>query len=184
MVLAAFTDGNVPGQNIDAGPGWAFRSTDLWDPGACFDDGPGWAPANSTFSTPFAVETGNPSTSWVATQMAFRSAATPALPQPTALAFATGAQFVDAGTCSSVVTLNTLETLAPARAGTGFWINLGAASATFFADRKCQYPIGQLYLGAGTSSASLYFIGTASGPMTLAASALGFSTVTQLEQIH
>jgi hypothetical protein len=185
MVLSAFTDGNVPGEPIDAGSGWTFRSTDLWDPGACFDDGPRWAPAKTISSGTIAVETNAPSNTWVATQIAFRSAASAATPQPTLLAFSTLPQTLDAGTCSTAVTVGTGEGGVAVPTGLGVWVNLsGNNPATFFVDPACRFPADRVFVGAGTHSVSFYFEGGGSGALTLSAAAAGFSTITQVETLR
>jgi hypothetical protein len=185
MVLSAFTDGDVPGEPINAGSGWSFRSTDLWDPGACLDDGPRWAPANTLSSGTIAVETNAPSNTWVATQMAFRSSASGATPQPTLLAFSTLPQTLDAGTCSTTVTVGTGEGGVAVPTGLGVWVNLsGSSPTTFFVDPACRYPTNRVYLGAGTNSVSFSFEAGAPGALTLFAAAAGFSTITQVETVH
>jgi hypothetical protein len=184
VVTAAFTDGDVTGETIQPGTGWTFRSTDFWDPGGCLDDGPGWAPPNSAFGTPIAVETVGPSNTWVATQMAFRSAAAPALAQPSDLTFSTPAQTLDAGTCSTAVGVSSVGGGVATRTGAGFWVDLDGGAASFFADPACQFPVGQVYLGAGTSSQTFYFEGKSSGSLTLSASAAGFSAISQVEEIR
>jgi hypothetical protein len=183
LVVGAFTDGHVGGQNLGSGTGWVLRSTDDWDPGGAVDNAPLGAPAGSSVNAVMNL-TGGADNGWVASQMAFRGAPTPALSQPSEIAFSTPPRSISEGVCSSVVTLESRRASVATNTATGMSIALSGTGLTFYADANCAYPISSLYLGAGTSARSFYFVSSATGVVTLKASVGSAMSTSQVETVH
>jgi hypothetical protein len=120
----------------------------------------------------------------VATQLALRSALSPALPQPTDIHFQTMPQTVAVNTCSSEVILQTISSGTLVPTGTGVAVGLSASGLGFFADSACAFPVTSVYVGAGTSTQSFYFRGTSATTATLTATATGFSAIQQTEAVE
>jgi hypothetical protein len=183
VVVAAFADGHVTGQNITTVAGWQYRSTDAWDPSGCVDDGPGWARAGDTVNATMSLTVGADD-GWVAQQVAFRAANTTPHPKPTGFAFLTMPRTVAKGACSPAVTIESRAGGVATPTSTGITLALSGGGLVFYADPACQFPIVNAYLGAGTSNTSFYFTGSVSGSPSLSANASTFQVVSQTETIN
>ncbi|MBS1149686.1 MAG: hypothetical protein H6Q89_1384, partial [Myxococcaceae bacterium] len=106
---------------------------------------------------------------------------------PTQLAFATPAQGIGSGVCSTVVTVETRDpanNLSPVAAATTVTLNATGVAIGLFSDSNCTVPItAPLALAAGGSSVSFHFSGTVVGMVTISADATGLTQATQLESI-
>ncbi|MBI3184175.1 MAG: putative metal-binding motif-containing protein [Myxococcales bacterium] len=101
---------------------------------------------------------------------------TPASPDH--LEFATSPQALTAGSCSALTTVRAVDIYGnPSPLGASSTVTLTASNAAtaFYADSGCTLLIGSVTINAGSSSASFYFRGTQSGPVTLTASAPGLA---------
>jgi hypothetical protein len=182
LVVGAFTDGHVGGQNLNAGTGWTFRSTDDWDPGGAVDNAPGGASKGTAVDATMYLTGGNDN-GWVAAQLAFRGAGTTAPAQPDSVAFVSSAQTVGKGACSNAVFVQSNHGSAAANTATGIKMTLSApAGVSFYIDPNCAYPITDLYIGAGTSSQTFYFTSANTGTVALGVTS-GTLTASQNETI-
>jgi hypothetical protein len=185
LVIAGFTDGDVPGEPLITDGGWPIRSTDLWDPGAVFDNGPAWAVGGSLVGGAVVQESFPTSDTWVATQLAFRSALSPVLPQPTAIGFQTSPQTVPVNSCSAAVVLQSVSNGELVPTGSGIAVRLSAPNLSLFADPACAFPVTSVYVGAGTGTRPFYFRSQSSAATpVITATAPGFSTIWQTETIQ
>jgi hypothetical protein len=183
LVVGAFTDGHVGGQNLTAGSGWVFRSTDDWDPGASVDNAPFGASRGTPVDATMML-TGGSDDGWVATQLAFRGTGTTAPVQPNDVTFSTAPRTVMKGACSEIVTVQSVHGTGVARTSNGIHLALtGPVGVGFFADPGCVYPIPSLYIGAGTSSSSFYFSSANSGSVKLQASNASTLSANQTETV-
>jgi len=186
LVVAAFTDGHVGGQDLNVGAGWTQRSTDLWDPAEAVDNVGNGATSGSMVNASMGLTQQNPDQGWVAQQVAFRSAGGPAPAQPTSLLITTAAQTVSAGVCSTPFTVKTVRGTTPTISATGVSMSLAAGGVgdpvSLFIDPACVYPITSLLIGAGTDSASFYFKASISGSPKIVATPQGGSTLAQVTQ--
>ena len=66
---------------------------------------------------------------------------------------------------------------------TGIHMGLTGAGLTFYIDAGCVYPIKGVYIGAGTSTQSFYFMGTTKGSALITASPMGVGGSTQTETV-
>jgi hypothetical protein len=189
LVVAAFTDGNIYAQALDAGAGWTFRSTDLWDPGAAVDNLPGCSPAGSVVDGLMDITSGAPQHSspvddgWVAAQIALRASGTTEPPQPAAVAFATQAMTAPRGTCAGPVMLESRIGTQAVRSATGLQVALSAPGLSLHVDPTCRSPVSSVFIGAGTSSTGFYFLGADAGAWTITATTPGLSGDTQVETV-
>ena len=107
--------------------------------------------------------------------------------RPDHLAFVTAAQSLRAGACSGSTTVELRDVLdAPSTAASSVAIALGAdatARVTFFADAQCRTPASSVVVAAGASRGTFSFAALSAGATTLAASAAGYSSASQLEQV-
>jgi hypothetical protein len=181
LVVGAFTDGFVSGQNITPGTGWPFRSTDDWCPAGAVDDVPGTPKGTSVTALMNLVR--GPDNGWAAVQTAFRAAGSPPLPHPSAVVVTTAPQTVNEAACSTAVTVEAQLQSNPWPSSTGIAMGLAGNGLVFFADSMCRYPITALYLGAGMTSQSFYFTAAASGAATLTVTPDGLGPVSQTETI-
>ncbi len=170
LVVGAFADGHVDGQNVSATTGWTMRSTDLWDPGAAVDNVGMGAASGSVVNPSFTLSSGADD-GWVAAAMAFRDSSSAPLPQPTGLVFKTAAQSLPMGTCSGPATLEAHAATVLARTATG--ISLSLSGASFYADSACAFPITSVAMGAGRADATFYFKTSSVGDFTITASGGG-----------
>jgi hypothetical protein len=169
LVVGAFVDGHVSGQQLNPGAGWIFRSTDDWDPGAAVDNAPNGARAGTAVN-PLIDMTLAPDDGWVATQMAFRAAGTAASPQPTQLAFSDVPTSMSVAACSGPVTVQARDAAGtPRNSATGLDVALSGGNLTLYADGACAYAKATVHIGAGTSSATAYVKSSAKGVTTLSA---------------
>jgi hypothetical protein len=103
---------------------------------------------------------------------------------PVVLAFATPPRTAEAGVCSSVVTLETRDSLgnaSPVAAPvTASLSGTPSGSYTFYTDAACTgSAVTQVTVAAGQSTASLYFKGSAVAVGALSANAGGFPPISQ-----
>jgi hypothetical protein len=105
----------------------------------------------------------------------------------TQLAFATAAQSVTAGSCSGAVTVEALDAWGnPAVVSTTATstVTVAAPGLTLHAGTGCAGgAVSTVALAAGTTTATLSFVGTTAGPSTLGASAAGLASASQVETI-
>jgi hypothetical protein len=174
LVVSAFVDGDTPAQNLDAGSSFIFRSTDLWDPGAAIDNAPNGSQPGDTVNAEIDM-TLRADSNWVAVQMAFRSANSFPPLQPTGLAFPAPAPSALRNTCGGPLTVQTQDPAStPLATSNGLPVSLSATGMTFYADPACAYPVPALFIGAGTSTQNVWFMGSVPGAVTVhAGSALG-----------
>jgi hypothetical protein len=94
-----------------------------------------------------------------------------------------------AGGCSGLATVQAQDSYGNAVAGAGaVQVALGgspAAGFAFFADELCSAPIvgGAAEIGAGLSTTSFYFLGTAAGSVTVGAASTTLTAASQVEQV-
>jgi hypothetical protein len=170
LVVGAFADGHVDGQNLSSASGWTMRSTDLWDPGAVVDNvGMGAAPG--AMVNPSFTLSGGADNGWVAAAMAFRDSSSAALPQPSSVAFKTAQQSVPMGGCSGPTTIESRVGSSATRTATG--ISLALSGTSFYADSTCAFPITSVAIGAGTADATFYFKPSSLLAFTITASGSG-----------
>lgn len=182
LVVGAYTDGNVGGQDTDGGPGWRIRSTDIWCPAAACDNLP--TPAGLGVAVNAEMITSQSSDNgWAAAQMVFRGANTAALPQPDSVVITTAAQTVAAGSCSHAVGLVSMLGSTSTITANGFEATLSGTGMTFYVDPNCKYPTKTALIGAGTDSQVFYFIPSTTGSITLSVAVNG-GTLTQIETIN
>jgi len=182
-VIGAFTDGHVGGQTLSAGAGWTLRSTDDWDPGAAVDSVLQGIPAHSVVNAVMNLSAGADD-GWVAAQVAFRGAGTASPLQPDKLVFANPPVTVSAGACSSVVTIDSRRGSTASITSTGIVSSLsGPAGLIFYIDSNCVYPIKNLYIGAGASSQSFYFMGANKGSALITATPTSLPATSQTETV-
>jgi len=105
------------------------------------------------------------------------------------LVFLTSPMSAVAGGCSDLVTVQAQDSYGNAVAGAGVvQVALTASPAAgfaFFSDDLCAVPIaaGGAEIGAGLSTSSFHFLGTAAGSVTVAASSTTLTAATQVEQL-
>lgn len=104
-----------------------------------------------------------------------------------ALAFTTAAQTRTAGACSGAATVEVRDALgnaSPVASATP--VGLAAAPAagfTFYSDATCTTAVTGASVPMGGTTATLYFRGTAAGPVAVTASAAGLMSAQQTETI-
>jgi len=106
---------------------------------------------------------------------------------PSALAFTSAAQTVTAGACSSPVTLRTQDVygnVSPEPSSTLLPLSSSdSPRMTFFSDLGCTTPISSATVGAGTSTAQLWFKDTLAGTPSLNVSGPSLGNASQVETI-
>lgn len=103
----------------------------------------------------------------------------------TKIGFTTNAQTLNAGTCSSMTTIQLQDQFSngtPAAANTA--VNLGGAGMSFFSDDACSTSITSVTVAQSANSASFYFKPQQSGDITLTASSAGLTDGTQVERVN
>ncbi|HLL52679.1 MAG TPA: putative metal-binding motif-containing protein, partial [Myxococcaceae bacterium] len=108
---------------------------------------------------------------------------------PTALAFATSAQMVAAGTCSAPLRVQVRDSLQnPSPVPSPLLVSLTAmpnagSSFGFYSDAGCNSPVSTLTLAQGTHTQDVYFKGTLAGSVAVTASAANLSPANQSQSI-
>ena len=105
---------------------------------------------------------------------------------PVALAFATAAQVVGAGACSSpvaVVAQDASSVPAPVSAATDLALASGSPDTLFFSDAACAVAVTAVTVAAGNTSTVFYFRDTAAGSATLTVAAVGLAGASQAETV-
>lgn len=106
---------------------------------------------------------------------------------PHAVVFRSPARTAVAGTCSEPVTLELVDDLGTARLAEAELALTVAPSAptgfSLYADDACATPLASPRIAAGASSLTVRFRSTRAGSVVLFASAAGYPTVRQLEQV-
>ena len=179
LVVGGMANGHVTNSHDTSGNGWAEPLLDEWDPAVFVDNASIGASHGHSVSVSINQELG-PDDGWVSTQMAFRAATATAPCQPTGLAFSTVPQSIAHGTCSGSTTIASVasaETTTPS----GIAVTLASPGVTFYADSACEFPITSTVIGAGTSSATFWYLAEEAGSPTITASASGFPDASQTE---
>jgi hypothetical protein len=184
LVVGAFQDGNVNAQDIDAGLGWVYRSTDDWCPAGAVDNAPD---GGAQVATPNAKMylTAGADNGWVATQMAFRPSTTLPQPQPTELVFKTAPQSVARAACSAGTTVESQAGGVARPTSNGIDLSVAVSPGlSLYVDAQCAWPMTRLFIGAGQTEQTFYFLATDGGTATVTLSSSGYSSVSQTETIE
>jgi len=102
--------------------------------------------------------------------------------QPTALAFSTGVQTVQANNCSGIVRVEAQAQGAPTTVSSSTLVTLSANPSTgftFFSNANCTGAITEVTIQTGQSNAAFYFRSTKAGTVTLTAASSGLTSATQ-----
>ncbi len=178
LVVGGMANGHVANSHDTSGSGWAEPLLDEWDPAVFVDNASSGASQGDSVSVSINQQLGADD-GWVSTQMAFRAATATAPCQPTGLAFTTVPQSVAHSTCSGSTTIASVGT-AEMTTPNGIAVTL-AGPMKFYADSACEFPITSTVIGAGTSSATFWYIAGQAGSPTITASASGFAGASQTE---
>ena len=161
LVVAGMVDGY---HDFSAqGPGWTTQEADhgFW---ALVEDNTPHLNTKGSVINASSTLSGSDS-GWAGTEVAFRTANTAALPQPTQLGFSTStpSQTDTTWACSSPVTIQSQNSSGvPTNTSTGITVNLSGAGVNYFADSSCQYSL----LGLHSGLVAAYSFSESSGTST------------------
>lgn len=179
LVVAAFTN---RWQYTAGSSGYVVRLND-GSLSALVEDNIGALAARGTSVSATATDSVN-SNAWGVVQAAFRSSASSQPPSPTQAAITTSAQSLSTWRCSSAVTVQLQNASAqPVNTAASVNVALSGATALFFSDSACTYPITSATIYGGTSSASFYVMFPSTSNGTITATPSGFSTLNQTETL-
>lgn len=103
---------------------------------------------------------------------------------PVKIGFATNAQTVTAGYCSSATTVQLQDTHSNAvNAPVNLTVALSGPTLSFFSDSSCTTAITDVQITSGTTSASFYFKSSAVGTPSLTAATAGYTAGVQTQTI-
>ena len=105
---------------------------------------------------------------------------------PSALAFTTPTQTLTAGMCSTMITVQSQDSLSnPSNVLVATAVSLRTSSSpgTFYSDSGCATVIMSVTIAAGSNSASFFYKDTKAGSSTITGSATGLTPATQMETI-
>ena len=106
--------------------------------------------------------------------------------QPTALAFITAVQSVQANSCSGIVRVEAQALGAPTTVSSNTLVSLTAnpsAGFTFYTNASCTGAVTEVTIQTGQSNVAFYFKATKAGQVTLTAASAGLTSATQTNTI-